>query len=379
LVSVLCLLFTTTAYAQLPPELSQNAHVELLTMSPGTAVHAVFGHSGLRFVDPAVGFDAVFNYGTFDPSDPMFIPKFTYGDMRYYLSVAGGASVVRAYASEERSIFSQQLALTPDQVARLYAAVLENLEPANRYYPYDFVRDNCSTRILELLREHAGLVMNPSFEGAATYRDLIQGYLTNDNPLSIGIDLVLGLPMDRVPSAAERTFLPYELMSAVDASTIGASPAVARTDTVLWIAPPETAERSAPWLAYVLWALAAVLALVAWLPGVNRWHRRELVDRSLLWFSGLLGLFLLFMWLGTMHTVTSWNVNLLWAFPVNAWAGWRYQKASSAKWYRIVAAVLCTVAIVSPLLPTLLPQQVPLSVWPLAVVLLGLHITRRRP
>lgn len=346
-------------------------------MSPGTAVHAVFGHSGLRFVDSEIGFDAVFNYGTFDPSDPLFIPKFSYGDMRYYLSAAGGPAVVRAYAAEERSIFSQVLALSPDQVARLYAAVLDNYRLENRYYQYDFVRDNCSTRILELLREHAGLEMDPSFGGAATYRDLIQGYLTNDNPLSIGIDLVLGLPMDRVPSAAERTFLPYELMYAVDASTIGSDPAVSRTDTLLWITPPENAEPATPWLTYSLWALAAVLALIAWLPGINRWRRRELVDRSLLWFSGLLGLFLLFMWLGTMHTVTSWNVNLLWAFPANVWAGWRYRKASSAKWYRIVAAVLCTVAIVSPLLPTLLPQQVPLSVWPFAVILLGLHITRK--
>jgi hypothetical protein len=65
----------STVFAQLPDVvLTDNAKVSLLTCSQGEELYSIFGHSAIRVADPQVGVDWVFNYGTFDFSDP----KFTY-------------------------------------------------------------------------------------------------------------------------------------------------------------------------------------------------------------------------------------------------------------------------------------------------------------
>ena len=42
----------------------------------------------------------------------------------------------------------------------------------------------------------------------------------------------------------------------------------------------------------------------------------HLIDRVLFIVAGLIGLFLLFMWFGTNHYCTEWNLNILWASPL---------------------------------------------------------------
>jgi len=44
--------------------------------------------------------------------------------------------------------------------------------------------------------------------------------------------------------------------------------------------------------------------------------RRPWMDRVLFVLAGLVGLFLVFMWVGTDHYCTQWNLNILWANPL---------------------------------------------------------------
>src|SRR3979409_2134401 len=59
--------------------------ISLLTCSPGQELYSTFGHTVIRVQDSATATDIVFNYGTFDDSDPFFYLKFTRGVMRYAL------------------------------------------------------------------------------------------------------------------------------------------------------------------------------------------------------------------------------------------------------------------------------------------------------
>lgn len=453
------------SYAQLPERLSPSARVEVLTMAPGAAVHAVFGHSALRVVDPELGLDAVFNYGTFDATDPLFVPKFIYGDMQYFVSAAGGAAVVRAYAAEGRSVYAQRIRMTPARVAALYAALRTNLEPENRTYLYDFVRDNCSTRLIDLLSLYAGVELGglelarapggqaqgpspspaPARSGAApTFRSLIRSYLAPYPWLDLGINLVLGAPMERPPSARERTFLPFELMAALGAATVPAGPdslaagflaagslasdssaslsphvlpAVVRTDTLFagTIQGPRLSSRAQDSMASgelakddlakggsarprFVWPFrlaALLLALIAFFPrrgraegapraghaqaeGAPRATHVDRVDRALLWITSIVGLFLLFMWIGTQHTVTSWNTNLLWAFPLNVLLlrkSATREPSTIVRTLSIVAAACCALAALTPILPI---QSVPAAIWPFTLLLTALHLRRRR-
>ena len=83
---VLLLAVCTALPAASQPALSDAAAISLLTVLPGDQAYNMFGHSAFRVRDPARDLDVVFNYGTFDFTDPFFLPRFAYGQLDYFLS-----------------------------------------------------------------------------------------------------------------------------------------------------------------------------------------------------------------------------------------------------------------------------------------------------
>ena len=78
------LLAAAPGYAQLSPE----ARVSLVTLYPGDAVYALWGHSALYIEDPVLGINIAYNYGTFDFGNPLwFLARFAYGRLDYMLSL----------------------------------------------------------------------------------------------------------------------------------------------------------------------------------------------------------------------------------------------------------------------------------------------------
>ena len=101
----------------------------MVTILPGDPVYSMFGHSALRVHDPALGMDRLYNYGTFDFSDPLFIPKFAYGHLRYFLSVVPYERALRAYEQQRRPVLEQTLNLTREQRTALFRFLQDNARP----------------------------------------------------------------------------------------------------------------------------------------------------------------------------------------------------------------------------------------------------------
>jgi hypothetical protein len=69
-------------------DLTANAEVSLLTV--GRADHEIwqnFGHTAIRVKDSILGWDLVYNYGTFNFGEPDFLMKFIRGKLMYYESI----------------------------------------------------------------------------------------------------------------------------------------------------------------------------------------------------------------------------------------------------------------------------------------------------
>nr|WP_315821109.1 DUF4105 domain-containing protein [Paraflavitalea speifideiaquila] len=81
---------------------SCNLRISLLTCSAGEELYSAFGHTALRVTDAITGMDIVFNYGTFDDSDPNFYLKFTKGLMNYALSAYPFNDFVYEYQAQKR-------------------------------------------------------------------------------------------------------------------------------------------------------------------------------------------------------------------------------------------------------------------------------------
>ena len=190
----------------------------MVTVYPGNEIYSLFGHSAFRIFDPENGIDWMFNYGTFDFDDPLFIPKFIKGQLDYYLAVDNFQRALRFYSDYEgRRVTEQVLNLDYEEKKTVFSFLLENSLPENRYYKYDFVKDNCSTRIADVLIKCFGEnIRFPEGNGDISFRQMIASYLFRYPLLGAGIEIVLGSPADRIPTGIEKFFLPVPMIKGFD-------------------------------------------------------------------------------------------------------------------------------------------------------------------
>ncbi|MBB6274234.1 hypothetical protein HDF26_004708 [Pedobacter cryoconitis] len=228
IILLLFILYQQTANASLsvPAQnslfLSENSSVSVLTCEKTSKyLYSIFGHSAIRISDPERQIDLVYNYGTFDNDDPDFYINFINGRMKYSLSVSDYAVFLQEYMINEQSVSAQKLNLTFKQKNKLFALINEEIKPANKFYNYDFVRNNCATRIRDLLAKTIGpdfdktlLLMNKG-EGSSV-RKMISNYLTKDELYMLGMNLLLGKKADVVSSKAVSLFLPDTLAKRLD-------------------------------------------------------------------------------------------------------------------------------------------------------------------
>lgn len=311
LILVLLVHLGNPAHAQALP-LSGNATASVLTCGPGNEFYLAFGHSAIRITDPAQGIDYVYNYGTFDFDTPHFYWQFTRGRLDYCLSRSTFNIFMSVYDYERRAVWEQPLNFTPQEVNNLFLMLEWNYQPENRYYRYDFFRDNCATRVRDMVEAANG----KRHIGYDDWDDYSYRYWLHQATAggclewwTIGVDLLLGLPADHVCDKSESMFYPLAMMWLYNNATRDGNPLTVNTRE--WLHDTrEPLHRSFPPI--------TVFALLFTLTAVATWRRwwRPWMDRVLFVLAGIVGCFLVFMWVGTDHYCTAWNLHILWASPL---------------------------------------------------------------
>lgn len=365
--------------ALLAGRLSPDARVSMLTMAPGKEVYSRFGHSAIRIQDPARDLDLAYNFGTFDFEQPGFVLRFLRGKLDYILDVAPTSYEFEKYAFLERPIVEQRLVMRPETLQALYDLLEENALPENRAYRYDFVRDNCSTRLLDAMDAALTQTGQPPITLAptptdATFRELLAPYIDGSPVLELGIDFALAMPVDRPASARARTFLPDELAAALDRATVDGRPLVARRDTVLTVPgyrPPQPGSEWPVWLGFAVLGLTVGVTARRHLrrPG-DRDRPARIVDGLFFAVVGAAGTILLLLWVATDHSVTANNWNVAWAWPVHLVAA--VAVARGAPRPAVQRAYFGATALLTGALVVgwaALPQTLPTAALPLALAL----------
>jgi hypothetical protein len=353
-------LFFIPAIAQSQPESPCHLRISLLTATPGTELYSTFGHSALRVVNSSDSTDLIYNYGTFDFEDPGFYSKFIKGKLLYFVSIDEFQNYMAQYAFEKRGITEQVLDLDCGQKEKLLAFLRENAKEENKYYKYDFVYDNCTTRLRDIIlgtgtkKQETGnskpesRIPNPETKDirpsqTVTFRDLIHIYLNRSHQhwSKLGIDILLGAPLDKKLTNNEAMFLPDYLMYAFDSTTLNNKPLVQGKSVILQPSIDVSKKFSfTPFLAFGLLFLI-ILGLIFW---GKAGKFLQYVDFLLFFFSGLIGILILFMWFGTDHLTTKNNFNLLWAFPLNLIAAFFSWKERN--WLRAYFLVYCLLLLI---------------------------------
>jgi hypothetical protein len=302
--------------------LSQKSKVSLITCGPGEALYEAFGHSAIRVYDPAQGLDVIFNYGVFDFNQSNFYLNFAKGNMLYCLGISQTADFIYTYRYYGRSVREQVLNLDSAERQAVLNYLDKNLLPENKNYLYNYFRNNCSTKIPEMLDAalEKRVIWQPSdISGKASYRSLIYQY-TSFHPWGrLGIDLGLGSVIDSRIDGKQLNFLPVELEKSFNRARIRRDmtefPLVLESNT-LFEAPVFFGSSpffSSPDTVFFLVLMASVLL---WFFSGHFPPAFRIFRSILLITCGILGLVQSSIWFFTNHMDAAWNLNLLWTCPL---------------------------------------------------------------
>ena len=297
--------------------LSKVAQISVLTCSEGPELHAAFGHSAIHVYDPGKGIDEVYNFGTFDFGAPNFYVNFVKGKLDYFLSVTDYQTFSAYYAYVGREVVRQTLNLNQEQKEKMYRLLVENERPDNRYYRYDFLKENCATKIPELLAQSLGesFAMSTVYDGQnLTYRSTLHEHLPLYSWNRFGIDIVLGARVDQTLTTSALIYLPNYLKSILKTSTSASQPLVRNTRIEIAKKLPEVRPSfwSSPRFILIVLVLYALLSL--WMGKTKGIF--NLVDRMLLLLVGSAGILLTFLNFFSEHYATVYNFSLFWANPL---------------------------------------------------------------
>ncbi|MCE4361932.1 DUF4105 domain-containing protein [Xanthomonas hortorum] len=318
---MLALLIAPVAVAQAPVETTAPApRVGVVTMQPGEVFFERFGHDAIVVVDPITQQATSYNFGFFDPSEPDFIPRFTRGEMMYYLVALPLEEDLSQYRNVGRGVSIQWLDLPPEQASALADGLAVRSQPENARYHYDYFVANCATMVRDTLDRAMGGALKSQLAGRSrgnTFRSEAVRLASPAPWMWLGFDLGLGPYADRPLSRWEEAFVPMRLADSLTQvhNSVG-RPLVQSTQVLLphRIAPEPDEQRRHwwPWLLTGLIVAAGVLAL----------GRRQRLLAALALPYWLLcaigGGLLVYLWGFTAHQSAWANRNLLLVNPLCA-------------------------------------------------------------
>jgi hypothetical protein len=215
-----CVLASTGAFAA-------PAHVELVTIGPGSDDLELYGHSALCVTADGAADGRCYDFGVpggaGDETDLVW--DTVRGKPRFVPVSVERSRLVEVFEDMERSLWVQDIPLDEGQAAGLQAS-LEAAVASQEAYAYHPYYRNCTTRLRDALDQATGGKLRQGADAPSSgprFRVLSeQGFSGHLFELA-GLALFLGSGADRQPTAWDAMFLPTGLRDAV-AARLGAPP-----------------------------------------------------------------------------------------------------------------------------------------------------------
>ncbi|HWA35387.1 MAG TPA: DUF4105 domain-containing protein, partial [Cyclobacteriaceae bacterium] len=303
--------------------LSTSAEISIITCGPWQGeLYSAFGHSAIRVYDPVNGLDDAYNYGVFDFNQPNFYLNYTRGLLLFKLGIYPYRDFRDYYAYYNRYVIEQILDLSQDQKQKIYEYLEWNARPENETYRYDYFYNNCSSVIRDVFVKNLkdSIHFDDSFvKTDYTIRQLTDLYLKQQPWGDLGIDICLGLPMDKKATPYEYMFLPDYLEYFFDHATVtrnGETVPIVKLKIPVYRPHPQAEPKSwfHPWVAFGAF-LAITIGLCIY--DLRRKKLSKWFDVIVFGVVGLIGILLLILWTATDHAAAAKNFNLLWALPTH--------------------------------------------------------------
>jgi hypothetical protein len=380
-----------------------NLLFKVAVFGPSDDIFIWWGHAGLIVENLTTGYSRIYDWGIFSFSGDSFVRAYALNEIKYRCMVSPLSTDIENYIAEDRDIVIYTLDLESSKKEAILDYANNNIKPDNCWYVYHQFRDNCSTRIRDLVDMGTGGQFKEYFENAPgrfTFREHMRRFSWYSPFYDWFLGFLLGRGIDRDINMWEEMYLPVELgRDIADYSYIddtGARRKLVSGVEIVNKTKNRTAVLEAP-RSQIPRTLAAGLAIAA-LPALARLLRkkRPLAGRALMGIShsaaalalGIAGSVLFFASRVPERDYMRSNINLLFANPLvlaviplgiiaalggKIVAGARFSLGAARClriWWRYVC-VACVVSALINLLPFLRQDNWPTLalVLPIALVL----------
>ena len=355
--------------SQLPTPNSQ-LRVYLVTIGQGALYWEKYGHNMLWFHDQSAGIDEAYNWGMFDFAAPGFLKRQLVGDPQYQVQAFAGQLLLDHYRKADRGITLQELNLAPQEAQKALERSRWNARDENKSYRYDYYRDNCSTRVRDMIDYALGGALQAASQDTVdrSYRAETVRLLDDMKLTQLGTDMALGRPADRRLTLWEDMFIPMRLRDALRGMQVRDSSGVARPiiarEQLLYEGQRHKERATTPTRKIPYLIIGTLLAIMFF--ALGQMGRRSGVAEKLFRFEvgiwalviGILGAVLLIGWTATQHVFWYRNENLLLINPLELFLAilaplglWRPRFTRPAAIVAIVLAMLSAVALLMKGLP----------------------------
>ena len=343
--------------------------ISLLTVSQGGPIYSWFGHSAFLITTPDRR-DITYDYGTFSFNDDDFVVNFAFGRLWFLCHSSYAEYQLEGLEEDGRSVTRVVLPLTWEQKKAVIGFLNENVQAENRTYLYHHYKDNCATR----LRDIIDYTTDGDFRRWAesqpghTFRQQASRALSR-NPFMLWLlDFLQSGQIDKPATLWDEMFLPGNLEKAVMEYYHLYNELVVDNESNYPAVPdkPKSNILFSVLFGLVLGGISAVFLLTGKEKGYFIYS--GIIDVIL----GILGSFLFFLIFFSNHDVTWFNENILFVNPLLfVLAILAFRKSRKVELFsRIILAVIFLLCILKIVLHSVFIQ----ANWTAIIVMVLIHL-----
>jgi hypothetical protein len=206
---LLSLVFASALFAE-----GENLAIKIAVMGPGDELYFWWGHIALIIEDTVTGSSRFYDYGLFSFDNENFFYNFAFGRLLYSCGVSPTDRNLDVYIGTNRDIFIYSLDLPPEKRVEVKRFADFNVLPENRDYYYHHFKDNCSTRIrdiIDLMTDGQFKEQYGNTPGRYTLRQHVRRHTWFSPAVDWILNFLMGQGIDTPITVWDDMFLPSEV------------------------------------------------------------------------------------------------------------------------------------------------------------------------
>ena len=357
-----------------------GCRIFLITIGEGEPLYSWFGHTALLVESPNNP-SYMFDYGMFSFDADNFYSNFIMGRLWFCCNASYGDYELSYLGTTGRKVSKVELNLTAPQKKAIISFLGMNSETDNRTYLYHHYKDNCATRVRDIISyaTDGGFEVWAKAKDGLSFRDRASGALSRNRFVQWALEFLQSGQIDGKATAWDEMFLPellerYVLEYGLETGLVSQDGYELIYEETLKSAGGNGAEPRPNYVFSV--SLGLALAIIAF---VLLWFsQKSAVLRTYRIYSfavdlvlGIFGSVLFFMMFFTNHNVTWYNENLLFVNPLLfvmaikslgiKSLGTKDSSNIKAKrlsfWYKALLGIMAVLAILKVILPGVFLQE----------------------